>query len=48
LAQHRVLRVADEGLDLQVLFDPPQEIFDLPVAFVDIGDGFGREFEVSA
>jgi hypothetical protein len=47
LAQHRIIRVADEGLDLRVLFDTPEDNLDLPAVFVDIADGFGREFEVS-
>ncbi len=46
LAQHGVFRVADEGLDPEVLFDPTEENLDLPALFIDIGDGPGREFEV--
>jgi len=30
LGHHGVFRVADEGLDLQVLFDEAEEDFDLP------------------
>jgi len=41
LAQHRVFRVADEGFDLQILFDAPEENLDLPALLVDIGDGSG-------
>ena len=38
LGQHGVFRVADEGLDLQVLLDEAEEDLDLPTFFVDIGD----------
>ena len=46
LGQHRVFRVADEGLDLQVLLAEPEEDLDLPAFFVDIGDGLGRQLEM--
>ena len=46
LGQHGVLRVADEGLDLQVLLDEAEEDFDLPAFLVDIGDGLGRQLEM--
>ena len=46
LAQDRVIRVADEGLDPQVLFDPAEENLDLPALFIDIACGLGRELEV--
>ena len=46
LAQHGVFRVADEGLDLQVLLDEAEKDFDLPAFFIDIGDGLGRQLEV--
>ena len=46
LGQHGVFRVADEGLDLQVLLDEAEEDFDLPAFFVDISDGLGRQLEV--
>jgi hypothetical protein len=42
LAQDRVLGVADEGLDPQILFDPAEENLDLPALLVDIGDGLGN------
>lgn len=46
MAHHRVLRVADEGLDLQILLDPAEEDLDLPALLVDVGDGLGRQPEV--
>jgi len=46
LAHHRVLGVADEGLDLQILLDPAEEDLDLPALLVDIGDGLGYQPEV--
>ena len=44
--QHRVFRVADEGLDLQVLLDAAEEDLDLPAFFVAVGDGLGRQLEM--
>jgi hypothetical protein len=41
LAQQHVFRVADEGLDLQILFDLLEENLDLSALIVDIGDGPG-------
>ena len=46
LGQHRVFRVADEGLDLQVLLDEAEEDLDLPAFFVAVGDGLGRQLEM--
>ena len=46
LGQHGVFRVADEGLDLQVLLDEAEEDLDLPAFFVDVGDGLGRQLEM--
>ena len=46
MAHHGVLRVADEGLDLQILLDPAEEDLDLPALLVDIGDGLGRQPEM--
>ena len=46
LGQHGVFRVANEGLDLQVLLDKTEEDLDLPAFFVDISDGLGRQLEV--
>jgi len=46
LAHHRVFRVADEGLDLQVLLDEAEEDLDLPAFFVDVSDGLGRQLEM--
>ena len=43
---HGVFRVADEGLDLQVLPDEPEEDLDLPAFFVDVGEGLGRQLEM--
>ena len=38
LRLHRVLAVADETFDAQMLLDPLEEQFDLPAAFVERGD----------
>jgi hypothetical protein len=46
LDEHGIFRVADGKLDTQVLFDFPEENFDLPAVFVNIGDCFGRKAEV--
>jgi hypothetical protein len=46
LGLHGVLRCAIEGLDPQVLFDPFEEQFHLPAAFVDLGNGQSRKREV--
>lgn len=46
LGQHGVFRVADEGLDFQVLLDEAEENFDLPAFFIDIGDGLGRQLKM--
>ena len=37
---------AEERLDTQVLLDPLEEQFDVPAAFVERGDGLGREAEM--
>ena len=39
----RIRGGADEGLDLQILFDRLEEQFDLPAILVDRGDGAGTE-----
>ena len=39
----RIRRGADEGLDLQILFDRLEEQFDLPAILVDRCDGAGTE-----
>lgn len=46
LGQHGVFRVADEGLDLQVLLDEAGEDLDLPAFFVDGGDSLGGQLEM--
>jgi hypothetical protein len=46
LGQHGVFRIADEGLDLQVLLDKAEEDLDLPAFLVDVGDGLGRRLEM--
>ena len=46
LGQHGVFRVADEGLDLQILLDEAEEDLDLPAFFVDVGDGLGRQLKM--
>ena len=38
-----IRRGADEGLDLQILFDRLEEQLDLPTILVDRGDGAGTE-----
>ena len=46
LDKHGIFRVADERFDTQILLDFPEEDFDLPTVFVNVGDGFGRKPEV--
>jgi hypothetical protein len=46
LGQHGVFRVADEGLDLQVLLDEAEEDLDLPAFFADVGDSLGRQLKI--
>lgn len=46
LGAHGVLCGAEEGFDAQVLFDPFEEEFDLPPAFIDCCNGNSRQFEV--
>lgn len=41
-----VLGIAEKAFDAEVLFDPPEEQFDLPAAFVEGTDGGCRELEV--
>ena len=41
LDEDGVFRVADKGFDTQVLLDFPEENFDVPAVFVDVGDSFG-------
>lgn len=43
LAEHRVFRVADEGLELERLLDQPEEYLNLPSFFVNFRDGLGRQ-----
>jgi hypothetical protein len=46
LAHHGVFGFPDEGLDLQILFDPAKEDLDLPALLIDVGDGLGHQPEV--
>ncbi len=46
MREHGILGVADEGLDLEVLFDPTEEDLDLPALLVDVGDGLGCQPKV--
>jgi hypothetical protein len=46
LGLHGVLRVAIEGLDPQVLFEPLEEKLHLPPPFVQVGNGRRGEREV--
>lgn len=46
MREHGILGVADEGLDLEVLFDPTEEDCDLPALFIDVGDGLGYQPKV--
>lgn len=39
LRENGVLRVAKEGLDLEILLDKPKENLDLPMLLVDVGNG---------
>ena len=43
LGEHGVLGDAEKALQLEVLLDPLEEQLDLPTAFVDVGDGLGRQ-----
>lgn len=43
MARLGVFRVADKGLDLQVLLDEAEKDFDLSTFRVDVGDGLGRQ-----
>ena len=46
LGAHGVLCGAEEGFDSEVLFDPFEEQFDLPTAFVNGCNGSGGQFKV--
>ena len=46
MGPHGVFRVADDGLDPQVLLDEAEADLDLPALLVDIGDGLGRQLEM--
>ena len=46
LDEHGVLRVADEALYAQILFDFLEKKLDFLALFVNIGDGFRRKPEV--
>src|SRR5262245_37486485 len=37
---------AIESLDSQMLFDPPEEQFDLPATLIELGNGQRRQLEV--
>ena len=40
LDEYSIFRVAYETLDTQVLLDFPEENFNLPAVFVNVGNGF--------
>jgi hypothetical protein len=46
LGLYRIFRGTIEGLDYQMLLDPFEKQFDLPSAFVEIGNGLCREGKV--
>ena len=46
LSFHRIFGSAVEGFDPQMLFDPLEEDFDLPPAFVEFRNGGGRQGEM--
>ena len=46
MSHHGVFAVAKKGFDLEVLFDPLKEQFDLPTVFVNGGDGRGSKVKV--
>ena len=46
LDQHRVLAGSQKAFDLEVFFDPFEEVLDLPSCLVNGGDGGGGELEV--
>lgn len=47
LNHDRVFRVADKHFDTQILFDFLEEKLDFPPLFINVGDGFGTQPEVS-
>ena len=46
LDQHRVPVSAEIGLDLQILLNPLEELFDLPTLLVQVGDYFGIQVQM--
>jgi len=46
LCLDRIFARSEKGLDPQMLFDPAKEQFDLPAAFVELGDGQSRDHMV--
>ena len=46
LGFYRIFGSAVECLDTEMLFDPFEEQFDLPLAFVEFGDGQRRKDEI--
>ena len=40
-----IVAEANEGFDAQVLFDPFEEQFNVPAAFVDCGDGLSGQIK---
>jgi hypothetical protein len=46
LAFHRIFGSAVEGFDRQMLFDPLEEDFDLPAAFVEFRNCDGRQGKI--
>jgi len=46
LCFHRIGRVAVEGFDLQMLFDPLEKQLDRPALSIDFGDGVGWQDEI--
>jgi hypothetical protein len=41
LRPHRVLRCSVKRLDPEILFDPPEEQFNLPAELIELGDRLG-------
>ena len=45
---HETIRASgDQGIDIQVLFPPPEEFFDLPTQFINQGNVRGGEVKAA-
>jgi hypothetical protein len=46
LAPDSILTLPEEGLNVQVLFNPLEKQLDLPPCFVKLGNGYTGQFKV--